>query len=164
MWKKIDDVFGYSINECGYVRNDKNGKILKGIHTYNGYLRVCIGGKSRRIHRLVAEAFIPNPDDLSEVNHKDGDKDNNCADNLEWCTHKQNIEHAWKTGLHTVDYSNIKEPKRVVQMTVEGEIIGEYESTRAVFKKLGYDTSNISKACRGIQNTAYGYKWRYANL
>lgn len=162
MWKEIKDS-GYFISSKGEVKNPK-GKTLKPQKTRNGYLRVCINGKYQRIHRLVAEAFVSNYNNYNQINHKDGNKANNNANNLEWCTAKQNIQHAYKTGLKEVSYENIKEPKSVIQLTIDNRIVNTFDSIMDAERKLGYDNSNISKACKGKYKTAYGYKWQFASL
>lgn len=93
----IDD---YDITTNGDVINKLTGRHVKPQKNGKGYLRVSIGGKLVFIHRIVAEKYIPNPDHNPQVNHKDGNKLNNCVDNLEWVTNKQNREHAVETGLH----------------------------------------------------------------
>ena len=84
----------YNYKVCGYVECKRKGKILKPKTSYNGYLQVCLKISSKNhyklLHRLVADAFIPNPNNLPTVNHKDEDKWNNRVDNLEWCTYKYN--------------------------------------------------------------------------
>ena len=91
----------YLITEDGEVINIKwGGRKVKPQPNGKGYLRVHIAGKMYFVHRLVAEKYIPNPNNYPQVNHKDGDKANNKASNLEWVTNKQNREHAIKTGLH----------------------------------------------------------------
>ena len=92
----IDD---YEINKDGTIMNKRSKRILKPQPNAAGYLRVQILGKRFFVHRLVAEKYVPNPDNLPYVNHIDGDHKNNCADNLEWCTQKYNVNHSVKIGL-----------------------------------------------------------------
>lgn len=95
--KAINDK--YAVSDDGTVYGP-SGRPLKAQVSDRGYLRVFLGyGASRRVHRLVAEAFVPNPDGLPEVNHIDGDKTNNAAANLEWVSHATNIRHAYSTRL-----------------------------------------------------------------
>ena len=93
----IDD---YDITKSGEIINKHTGKHLKGQKNGKGYLRVGIGKKLMFVHRLVAEKYVPNPNNLPQVNHKDGNKLNNCADNLEWVSNQTNRDHALKNGLH----------------------------------------------------------------
>lgn len=95
----IDD---YIIKENGEVFNRHNGHKIKPQLNDKGYLRMWIGGKFYFIHRLVAEKYIPNPNNFPQVNHKDGNKLNNDITNLEWCSNLENRRHAIKNGLHTV--------------------------------------------------------------
>ena len=117
VWKDINGYEGcYQVSNLGRIKSlDRmtnnqygeyfmKGRILKNsIIKEKGYCRVSLnngnGKISKRVHRLVAEAFIPNPENKPEVNHKDGNKLNNCVSNLEWCTNKENIEHSIRTGL-----------------------------------------------------------------
>lgn len=93
----IDD---YEITKDGQVINKTNGHVLKPQPNGKGYLRVSIGGKLQFVHRLVATQYIPNPDNLDQVNHIDGNKLNNSVENLEWVSNQQNRDHAVKTKLH----------------------------------------------------------------
>jgi hypothetical protein len=88
----------YSVSCFGEIFGRK-GKLLNPTPTDRGYLRFDNGKREIRVHRAVAEAFIPNPLNLPEINHKDGNKDNNRVDNLEWATHDDNMRHAYKNGL-----------------------------------------------------------------
>lgn len=89
---------GYTVSEDGVVYGPA-GNALKFFKTAKGYMAQAIKGKTVRLHRAVATAFIPNPDNLPEVNHIDGNKLHNHVSNLEWTTHKRNMEHAYATGL-----------------------------------------------------------------
>lgn len=95
----VDD---YEITRSGEVINKHSGRHVKPQDNGKGYYRVSIGGKLQFVHRLVATKYVPNPNNLPQVNHKDGNKHNNCADNLEWVTNQQNRDHAIKEGLHTI--------------------------------------------------------------
>ena len=117
VWKDITGYEGlYQVSNLGFVRSLHphsckivNPTILKGDDVH-GYPRVELHRRRTKtkhlVHRLVAVAFIPNPDNKPEVNHKDGKKDNNCVDNLEWCTRKENMKHAYDNGLVSMEKAN----------------------------------------------------------
>lgn len=105
IWKEIS-IPGYFISNLGRLKG-RSGKIIKTYINHEGYYTICLkpngrNGKAQcvRIHRLIAEAFIPNPENKPFVNHIDGNKRNNDITNLEWCTNQENIIHAFKTGLN----------------------------------------------------------------
>lgn len=89
----------YEVYEDGRIYSHVWKRFIKGSVANNGYIRVIIKGKKYPLHRLIALAFILNSKNKPFVNHKDGNRLNNCKDNLEWCTAKENIQHAWRTGL-----------------------------------------------------------------
>ena len=105
IWKPY--IYHYEISNTGKLRNAKTGTILKTRKIGHGYLATCVslGDKTHykmiRIHRAVAETFIPNPNNLPQVNHIDGNKLNNMVDNLEWCDNRYNSQHAWDHNLCT---------------------------------------------------------------
>lgn len=97
----------FEVSNLGRIRNKRTKNVLQGVLNSKGYVNVCLYGVgTKRLHRIVAEAFIPNPHGYSEVNHKNGDKQDNRIYNLEWCTHQQNMHHAAETGLR--DGINVK--------------------------------------------------------
>lgn len=102
-WRTITDYPGYSVSNQGDVRNDQTGRVLKNQTIRSGYQHVTLcdsdGQHPKSVHRLVAKEFVENPQGLNLVNHIDGDKTNNRADNLEWCTQSENMRHAYRTGL-----------------------------------------------------------------
>ena len=175
-WKDINGYGGkYQISNYGNVRSFSKwskGKILKGGSCGNPgpYRFVCLVKTGRKdlkhfyIHRLVAEHFLDNPNNYSEVNHIDGNTLNNRADNLEWCSHKYNIVHAHNNGLF--DFSKIsgsKHPnaKAVIQKTKEGEFVKEWGSVNQIQRETPYLASSIFSCCKGRLKTAYGYLWEY---
>lgn len=99
-WKLIEGFDGiYSVSNYGEVKNNRTGKLMKPRKNEKGYLRIGLttNGKQKcmRVHRLVAQAFIPNPENKPEVNHIDFNKENNCVNNLEWVTCKENSDHSF---------------------------------------------------------------------
>ena len=163
-WKPIADYVGlYEVSNKGRVRNLKTGRILKPGNNGRGYWFVGLykngAVKYHYLHRLVALTFIPNPNKLPEVNHKDEIKTNNKLDNLEWISHRDNSNY----GKRNERVSKSKS-KAIVQFDLStGLIIKTYSSTITATRVTGINQGNISKAARGIIKTAGGYGWRYTN-
>lgn len=173
-WRDIKGYEGlYQISDDGQVKSLGNGnssnskeKILKSADNGWGYLFVylCKNGKMKKyyVHRLVAEAFIPNPSKLPQINHKDENPLNNCVENLEFCDASYNINYGMRNKRVAEKMTNNeKTSKPVKQFDLRGNFIKEYPSTMEVQRKFGYAQPNISAACSGRLRQAYGYRWSY---
>ena len=134
-------------------------EILKYTSPNNGYVYVCLYDKNKlknmRLHKLVAQAFIPNPFNLPQINHIDGNKQNNRADNLQWCTCKENIIHAYKIGL-----AENKNKIKVNQYDLKGNLINTYESMIEASKYTGISIGSISLCINNKRKTANRYIWK----
>ena len=97
MWKKTLDK--YEVSDEGRIRNSTTGREIKQFLGRDGYMRTQIAGKTRLVHRVIAKAYIPEDPSKPFINHKDGNKQNNRVDNLEWCTRSENMYHAYKHEL-----------------------------------------------------------------
>lgn len=154
----------YEVSNLGRIR--RNEKILRPIKNKDGYLLVnlCKNGIMRkaRIHRLVAYAFIPNPQNLPCINHKDEDKTNNAVNNLEWCTYEYNTNYGTRNERAGEKISE-KLSKPVLQFDLNGSIIKEWPSTIKVEEELGINQGSISHCCLGHRNSAGGFIWKYKN-
>ena len=160
MWRKISRNSNYGVNEAGEIYSFRQNKILSPKRNHDGYLRIQLWNKGQcefvGIHRLVAEAFIPNPENKPFVNHIDGDKRNNSVSNLEWCTQKENIAHAWETGLSHRRKNTAG--MRIAQFTKDGRFLREFPSQMEVERELGINHVNVSYAIRH-HGTAGGFRW-----
>ena len=166
IWKEIDGYSGkYEVSNLGRVRsiNYKNSGLpreLKFEKNRKGYYAVdlCKNGKRKkhRVARLVASAFVTNIYGLPEVNHKDEDKTNNCADNLEWCDRAYN--NIYGTRISRASESN---RKPILQYTKDGNFIAKWESAKEAEKALGISDGNIWLCCNQKRKTAGGFVWHY---
>lgn len=167
-WKKIDGFPNYSVSTEGFIRDDKRNIIKKPRITNDGYEYTDLykdGKRYRhRIHRVVAKAFIPNPDNKEDVNHIDGCKCNNCLKNLEWATRSENMLHAYRTGLaHKSPKSGMQKgmknpnggkPRTKVRIVETGE---EFKSVKDCARAINGNDRHIHDCFSGKQHTHRGY-------
>lgn len=184
VWKDIKDYEGlYQVSNFGKIRKlrfinnicNKNKIFFITPQKVNGYYHVVLykNGKykDKLLHRLIAETFIPNIKNYLEVNHKNGDKTDNRVENLEWCTRKQNMQHAVKTGLYISPNkgrygANSYKALKVKMLNKENnEVIKIFGSIIDAAHYIGANKScHIVSCCKGRLKTAYGYKWEYFNI
>lgn len=137
-------------------------KILRGSKNQKGYVQVELHGMPMMIHRLVAKAFIPNPENKPQVNHIDGNKENNNMNNLEWCTNSENQIHAYKLGLNMHSDKAGKPKRKVCKIDLlTNEIIEIYDSISDAKNSLNLKKNNISSVCSGRRKSCGGYGWKY---
>ena len=176
-WQPVVGFEGlYEVSNIGRVRSlTRYKKIIKPIITNSGYYQYQLWHKGVRhvelAHRLVAQTFIPNPENKSVVNHIDENKLNNSVDNLEWVTHIENCNYgtAIKRRLRHTDYSVMKRnpenqikacSKPINQFSVNGELIRSWRSASECARENGWIISNIRRAARGEHKTAYGFVFK----
>ena len=175
-WKPIAGFPNYEVSSLGKIRSlnfNHTGKTkeMKINSTNSGYLQVIMYDVNKKdfgklVHRLVAETFIPNPENLRCVNHKDENKHNNCVDNLKWCTDKYNHNYGTKpTRLAIAMTDNPHFIKPVYQLDKQGNIIHEYPSISRASQATGIKICNIAQVCAGLKyrHTAGGYGWKFKN-
>ena len=156
-WKTVAGHPNYEVSTRGRVKKKATGKILSATNDSHGYPAVTIidddGQHTKNVHRLVAETFIPNPENKRTVNHKDGNKRNNHISNLEWNTMSENIAHAYETGLKRRP-ETCGSPKRKVRVVETGET---FESIGSCARAIGGDQAHISNCLSGRYRTHKGY-------
>ena len=163
IWKDIVGYEGlYQISSFGNVRRLWKSKpiLCKPSSDSHGYKQIVLTKdkkrKSYKVHRLVALAFIDNPNNYEEINHKDESKINNKIDNLEWCDHIYNSNYGTRGYRCTKHFC-----KKVQQIDMNGNIVRIYNSMQNAEKETNIKNQNISKCCRNKQKTAGGYIWKY---
>lgn len=160
-WLPVPGYPQYLISDKGNVFSKKSNRELNPwIDSTTGYYRFYVQNRKSDkkvkpyVHRLVASLFIENPNGYTYVNHLDGNKLNNSADNLEWCSQKRNVQHAFKMGLvnHTTGVQQLRE---------DGSFIRTYQSIHEAGRDLGISAMNIHSVCKGRRQRAGGYRWAY---
>ena len=140
----------YAVTSCGKVWNYKRKKFMTPVATRRGYLQVGLMKNGERkfyyIHRLVAEAYLPNPENLPQVDHIDNDKTHNYLNNLQWITNRDN--------------NRKSKNKPILQFSLDGEFIREWECATDVGREV---QGHICACANGKLSTAYGYIWKYKN-
>lgn len=160
---KIKSVERYMLNRWGNGFKRWREKIKKQTLSKNGYYTVILSTngnyKTYFTHRLVAEAFIPNPENKPCIDHINTDRTDNRVENLRWVTHKENQNNP----LTKIKMKrNKSKAKPIIQLTKTNELVRKWESASQVQRDLGYSKSAISSCCRGAKSkTAYGYKWGF---
>ena len=182
-WKDIKGYEGfYQVSDLGRVKSLErdvyypNGIIMRHMeekilvqrlnkHGY-AYINLCLNGKPKSItvHRLVAEAFIPNPENKPQVNHKDEVKTNNSVENLEWCDSAYNANYGTRIQrcIQNHKYPKLGNHPRAKVVFCE-ELNKTFDCAKSAQEELGIDRSCVGKACKGKQKTAGGFHWRYAD-
>ena len=176
IWKPIKGYEGiYEVSSYGRVRSlarmriDKKGrrkpipeKMLK-MHDRKGYDSVTLQDMGRKaimsVHRLVAMAFIPNPDNLPVINHRDENPKNNQVSNLEWCDISYNTRYG--TGVERAQAKHVYHRKAVEQLTKDGQHVATFKGVKEAARATGADASVIVRVCKGRNETAGGYRWKY---
>ena len=170
VWVPIEGYAGqYDISTFGRVRS--NGRFFQNVYVEyidpillslqvlnHGYVYVKLKGRMIGVHRLVAKAFLPNPKNLPQVNHKDENKSNNNINNLEWCSSLYNINYGTGIKRRVLAFG-----KRIEQLSRDGKHIAYYENVNELVRINNgkYHGWNVRRAASGERPTAYGYKWRY---
>lgn len=170
IWKDIKGYEGlYQVSNLGKIKSlnynhTKKEKILKSLKRKNNYLKIRLYKNKKYntyfIHRIVAENFILNENNLPIVNHIDGNPSNNCVNNLEWCTQKQNVQHSIITGLRKKmrEYGNAR---IVGQYDLDNNLIKIWDALIDIEKELGYNATSIWHCCNNKTKKSYGYIWKY---
>lgn len=170
LWSDVPSYDGkYAANRCGFILNRLSGKVIANTTYRNGYVYVSIttdaGSKNVRLHRIIAIALLPNPENKPQVNHRSGVKSNNHVANLEWATSSENLRHAYVTELNPgskpqLGKFNGVRARPVKQYTLSDDLLREWPSA-AEAGRAGFTAANITQACNGGRPTCQGFIWKH---
>jgi len=185
IWKDIKDYEGlYQVSNLGRIKSlnyNHTGKekVMKPYKTKKGYfyIHLCKNGEKKLflVHRLIAETFLPNPDNLPQVNHKIEGKEgksinmvifnedgsvNEEKSTIEWCTQEYNHNYGTINERIALAHTNGKQSKPVLQFTLDGEFVREWPSVGECGRN-GFNQGNIAACCRGLYESMYGFRWEY---
>lgn len=162
-WVKITEATNYEVSNLGRVRNLATNRVFNPAPGGNGYKQVSLKiiatnrNERRYVHRLVAQYFIPNPENKKEVNHINGDRSDNRAENLEWVTTSENQKKKYITNPDTITCN-----KKVAQLDKNTlAIIAEFPSVAAACRELGHKRGRLDLALKGKAELAFGFRWKY---
>lgn len=156
-WKRIKGHPRYLVSNYGNVYSEYKSGLLKQMKDAYGYAQVNLNRHPKKVHRLVAEAFIPNPEELPEVNHKDEDKSNNRIDNLEWCTSKYNMNYGNVKGRSFLS-QQLHNTWKIYQYDLNGNLVKIWDSAREADRN-GFNRRSICRCCDGEIKSFKGYVW-----
>lgn len=154
---------GYLVHRDGSIyklnwHNTGTMRKIKQSEDKGGYLRFHCNGKDTYVHRFIAECFLPNPDNLPEINHKNEIKTDNRVENLEYCTHKYNMNYGTRNKRAAESRC-----KKVCQYTLDGAFVKEWLSATEIQRVLGFDNGYISNCCKGKSKSAYDFIWKFSD-
>lgn len=156
---KVEGFEKYEVSNLGRVRNVKSGRILKPRLRRDGYLEHLLYKNNKQkhllLHRILATAFVDNPEGKPYVNHIDENKTNNDLSNLEWCTKRENNIHGTR-----IKRAAEKLFKKVIQLDLDDNVLNEFESIKQAGQETGTNAGDISNCCNGRSKSAGGFKWR----
>ena len=167
VWKPVKGYEGlYEVSSIGRVRSVKRNLVMHPHPRRHGYLAVMLYGKGGHktrnfkqfsVHRLVAEAFIPNPNGLPEVNHIDEDKTNNRVENLQWVSHIDNTNYGTAQKRRAEKLRNGSKSVAIYQYTKDGRLVAVYPSLAEVHRQTGYAQANICRCAQGSKQYSHAY-------